>query len=424
MLDSPYTPGAGHTPPILAGRELLESEWRQMLSDIGGSGRTHARDIILCGPRGVGKTVLLSSFQQLAEDQGYDTIQLQMVSAGAGLIGGILAHAKHQHKPAWQHARAAAERLTSINATSAGFGTGVAVNDSTRQTPVDPGSLAQAIATLAHEIRAEAPGCGLLISLDELQVSRAGDLALLAAALEHLNVEYPDSSVAFAASALPNINDALREAGVTHADGLFEIQAIPVELARAAARFAIVEPARQRGVIWSELGAGKLLAATHGYPAHLQLFADETWKLAAGPREITVEDAERGVARAEQLVETRTLDPRWQRAADRQVQLLAALAVVSTTKTDTDYATTAEISHVLGRTPQEWSETRIELINESDIYAPSRGRLAFTVPTYSRYVLRHYEARRAEARLRLTPLSVMSQRMRAPERSSVAQLAR
>lgn len=422
MHDSPYTPGAGHTPPILAGRELLESQWQEMLSDIGGAGRKRARDIILRGPRGVGKTVLLSRFQQLAEAQGYDTITLQAAAGVVGIVDGILARAEDrlgQQRPAWQRAKDALQRLGAINVTAAGFGAGVTVNPAeARQTPVDPGTLARTLATLAREIRSDAPGGGLLITLDEMQVSRGPDLALTAAALQRLNVEHPDSCVAFAASALPNIDDVLRDAGVTHPDRLFATQPIPVELGRGAARFAIVEPARQRGVTWSELGVGKLLDATHRYPAHLQLFADQTWALAKGPHEITVEDAEQGLAEAEQLVEIRTLDPRWQRATDRHVELLAALAVTTSAEnTTTDYTTTAQISTVLDRAVNEWSNTRIELINEGDIYAPGRGKLAFTVPTYAPYILRNYAARRSEARLELTPLDVMSDRARSQDRS-------
>jgi hypothetical protein len=422
MRDSPYTPGAGHTPPILAGREFLESRWQEMLSDLGGAGRRRAQDTILRGPRGVGKTVLLSRFQQLAEDQGYDTISLQAAAGVGGLVEGILARAQDrlsQQRPAWQRAKAALQRLGAINVSAAGFGAGVTINPGDAgQTRVDPGTLAGTLATLAHEIRSDAPGGGLLITLDELQVSRGPDLALTAAALQRLNVEHADTPVAFAASALPNVDDVLRDAGVTHPDRLFVIQQIPVELGRSAAHFAIVEPARQRGVTWSEVGVGKLLDATHRYPAHLQLFADETWRVTDGPHEITVQDAERGLAAAEQLVEERTLDPRWQRATDRHVELLAALAVTTSDESaTTDYATTAHISNVLDRAVNEWSNTRIELINEGDIYAPGRGKLAFTVPTYAPYILRNYEARLGEARVPLTPLEVMYDRARSQERS-------
>jgi hypothetical protein len=429
MRESPYTPGAGHSPPVLAGRDMLEAEWETMLSEIGGGGRKRARDMILRGPRGVGKTVLLSRFQQLAETQGYDTITLQAAAGGSSLVEGIIARADdrlREQRPAWQRTKDAFQRLGSINATVLGTGGGIGLNaGSNNQAPVDPGTLAHTLATLAREIRADKPSGGLLITLDEMQVTRTPDLALTAAALQRLNVEHPDAAVAFAASALPNIEDALRQAGVTHADRLFEIQPLPVELGRSAAHFAIAEPARQKGVTWSEVGIGKILDATHRYPTHLQLFADQTWKLAQGPHEITAEDAEAGIAKAEGLVETRTLDPRWQRATDRQAEVLAALAVATTSGSpNTDYATTADLSNIMGRPVNDWSPMRIELINEGDIYAPSRGRLAFTVPTYAPYILRNYEARRSEARIELAPLSLMNERVVSPDQSTGLDLGR
>jgi hypothetical protein len=110
-----------------------------MLSDVGGAGRKRAHDIILRGPRGVGKTVLLSRFQQLAETQGYDTISLQAASGVGGIVDGILASAKDrlsQQRPAWQRAKDALQRLGAINVTAAGFGAGVTV---TPPTPSSPG---------------------------------------------------------------------------------------------------------------------------------------------------------------------------------------------------------------------------------------------------------------------------------------------
>jgi hypothetical protein len=399
-----------------------------MLSEVGGAGRKRAQDTILRGPRGVGKTVLLSRFQQLAEEQGYDTITLQAAAGVGGVVEGIVARAQNrlrQQRPAWQRAKDTLQRLHGINVTAAGFGVGVTVNQAdASQNTVQPETLADTLATLANEIRSDAPGGGLLITLDELQVSRATDLTLTAAALHRLNVEHPDSPVVFAASALPNIEEVLRDAGVTHPDRLFLVQPLPVELGRSAAHLAIVEPARRQGVTWSELGVGKLLDATHRYPAHLQLFADQTWKAAEGPREITVEDVERGLHLSEAMVETRTLDPRWMRATDRHAQLLGALAVATAASPGSDYVTTAQVSQALDRGPAEWSLARSELINEGDIYAPGRGKLAFTVPSYAPYILRNYEARRAQARLDLTPLDVMAERARAQQPSQSRQLER
>jgi hypothetical protein len=54
-----YTPGAGHRPPVLAGRDALIQGWQLMPNDVAVRGRVGARDVILAGPRGIGKTAVL-----------------------------------------------------------------------------------------------------------------------------------------------------------------------------------------------------------------------------------------------------------------------------------------------------------------------------------------------------------------------------
>lgn len=57
-----YTPGAGHLPPSLVGRGDALRDWRLTLNDVVSVGRIAAEDALLTGPRGVGKTALLSQF--------------------------------------------------------------------------------------------------------------------------------------------------------------------------------------------------------------------------------------------------------------------------------------------------------------------------------------------------------------------------
>lgn len=382
-----------------------------MLSDVMRAGRKRAQDTILRGPRGVGKTVLLSRFEELARQQGFDTINLQAASGWTGVIQGILERSEdhlREQQPAWHRAKSALERLGTISLSTITVGATIGLHPTRGQNrTIDPGTLAHSLATLANEISTENSKGGLLITLDEMQMADAADLSLLAAALHRLNVEHPTAPVLFAASALPNINDALRDAGVTHPDRLFIVEPLPVELAAPDARYAISEPARRLSITWADPAVDAILETTHQYPAHLQLFADRTWKRAAGPTEITLGDARVGIADAQAHVEIQTLEPRWLRATDRQTELLAALAAITSATTDTprDYATTNQISTVLARAVNEWSATRVELINEGDIYAPRRGRLAFTIPTYAAYILENYEPRRLEAHLHLTPLT-------------------
>src|SRR5680860_838692 len=107
MDQSPYTPGAGHTPPVLAGRDGLLRDWQLVLNDIVAGGRVRAQDMILAGPRGVGKTVTVSAFARLAKDQGFEVVNLQAVSGHTGLVEALLQRARtrlaEEARP-WQRA--------------------------------------------------------------------------------------------------------------------------------------------------------------------------------------------------------------------------------------------------------------------------------------------------------------------------------
>ena len=404
MRQSPYTPGAGHNPPVLAGRDGLLRDWHLVLNDIVSGGRVRAQDIILSGPRGVGKTVTVSAFADLAKEQGFEVVNLQAVSGHAGLVEALLQRARTriaEEAGPWQRARKAFERIGGINLSVAGIGAGISARQPDAAPGLDAGTLADALATLAAEVREDAHSGGLLVTVDELQVASKPDLALLAATLHRLNVDHPSAPVLFAGTGLPFTPDALRKAGVTHPDRLFVLEPIPLTLEPDDARYAIVEPARQAGVAWTREAAAAVVEASNGYPAHLQLFAHAIWTSAPGPDQIALDDVEAALPQIADMLERRTLGPRWDRISDRQMEFLAALALHG------GRASTAAIAKTLGRTQQEMSWLRQELIEEGDVYAPKRGQLAMAVPLFNRFVLSHYERTRPEAATELLSLQEM-----------------
>lgn len=405
MDRSPYTPGAGHVPPVLAGRDGLLRDWQLVLNDVVSGGRVRAQDMILAGPRGVGKTVTVSAFADLAKSQGFEVVNLQAVSGHAGLVEALLQRARTrltEEPGAWQRARRAFERVGGVNLTVAGFGGGISTHEPDQPAPgLDAGTLADALATLATEVGKDSHAGGLLVTVDELQTAAAPDLALLAATLHRLNVDHPTAVVLFAGTGLPFTPGALRKAGVTHPDRLFVLEPIPLTLEPGDARYAVVEPARQAGVVWTPDAAEAVVDASNGYPAHLQLFAHATWVGAAGPDQIALTDVKDALPRVAAQLERRTLGPRWERISDREMEFLAALALHG------GRTSTATIAMTLGRTQQELSWLREELIEEGDIYAPKRGQLAMAVPLFNRYVLSHYERTRPEAATVLLSLEEM-----------------
>ena len=66
-----FSPGTGATPPALTGREREQAVLTQCLADLlGGASPPH--DVVLIGPRGNGKTVLLNWFERVCRDHEAD----------------------------------------------------------------------------------------------------------------------------------------------------------------------------------------------------------------------------------------------------------------------------------------------------------------------------------------------------------------
>lgn len=65
-FDNPFRPGAGHTPPYLAGRTAEQNTFKKRLAQTEVS-----ENIILTGLRGVGKTVLMETFKPIAIKNGW-----------------------------------------------------------------------------------------------------------------------------------------------------------------------------------------------------------------------------------------------------------------------------------------------------------------------------------------------------------------
>ncbi|MGO9751426.1 MAG: hypothetical protein ACLP8S_15090 [Solirubrobacteraceae bacterium] len=171
-----------------------------------------------------------------------------------------------------------------------------------------------------------------------------------------------------AASGLGNTFDVLKDAGVTHPDRLFRFRPVPLLLEPADARFAIVEAARQRDVAWEPAAADAIVEVSSGYPAHLQVCADETWMAVKGPQVIT-------------------------EAGARAV--------------NGGRVSTADLAITLGWLQKSLSDLRDTLLREGDVYVPHRGELALTVPVFGPCLLASYEQARHSGTVSLLALEEM-----------------
>ncbi|MQA76827.1 MAG: ATP-binding protein, partial [Solirubrobacterales bacterium] len=77
---NPYRPGAGRTPPLLAGREQPRADFERLLDTVTATGQGD-RSWIMSGLRGVGKTVLLNDYVAIAGDKAWLTVKVEATRA-------------------------------------------------------------------------------------------------------------------------------------------------------------------------------------------------------------------------------------------------------------------------------------------------------------------------------------------------------
>jgi hypothetical protein len=129
--------------------------------------------------------------------------------------------------------------------------------------------------------------------------------------------------------------------------------------------------------------------ATGGYPYFIQAYGKAVWDLApASP--MTVADVAVAAPEAESELAVGFFGSRFERATPGEREYLRAMADVAVELGDeTDAVPTADVAAHLGRKPQSLSPARDALLKKGLIYSGERGRIAFTVPHFGRYLREH-----------------------------------
>ena len=397
-IRNPYAPGAGQRPPELAGRDEQLDAFDVVLERVARS--RPERSIVLTGLRGVGKTVLLNALRSAAVRAGWGTGKLEarpeqslrrpLASAvhqavrelgpagGAGdsALGVVKAFA--QREPAGGSGRGAAKLRDRWNP-------GITVPAVTGR--ADSGDIEIDLVELLSDLggTADDTGRGIAVFIDEMQDLGADDVSALCAACHEISqARLP---VIVVGAGLPHL-PAVLSASKSYSERLFRYSRID-RLDRLAADAALELPAEDEGAGFTPEALEAMYAATGGYPYFIQAYGKAVWDLApASP--MTADDVAVAAPEAESELAVGFFGSRFERATPGEREYLRAMADVAVELGDEpDAVPTADVAAHLGRKPQSLSPARDALLKKGLIYSGERGRIAFTVPHFGRYLREH-----------------------------------
>lgn len=390
---NPYAPGAGQRPPELAGRDEQLAGFDVVLERVA-RGRPE-RSMVLTGLRGVGKTVLLNALRSAAVRRQWGTGKLEarpdqgLRRPLAGAVHQAVRELGHPQEESVDHVlgvvRAFAERDAGPTAKlRERWSPGIDVPAVKGR--ADSGDIEIDLVELFAELGGLAAdlGKGIAIFIDEMQDLGPDDVSALCAACHELSQS--GLPVIVVGAGLPHL-PAVLSASKSYSERLFRYQRID-RLPRDAADRALTAPAAEEDGAFTEDALAQMYLATGGYPYFIQAYGKAVWDVA--PRSpITADDVAAAAPDAEAELAVGFFGSRFERATPGERDYLRAMSEAAEQVEPTDDAgsvPTATVAAVLGKKPQSLSPARDALLKKGLIYSAERGRVAFTVPHFGRYL--------------------------------------
>jgi AAA ATPase domain len=384
--DNPYTPNAGAQPPALVGRDEELQAFQVLLARLL-RGHTE-QSMLITGLRGVGKTVLLTRFEELAREGGWTTVEAEITknSEFGDRMANLVRRALLQLAPRarWKdRAARAASVLRSFQVTvrpdggvTAGFDVEPAegLADSGRLDD-DLTDVFVALGEAAQEHRT-----GVVFLVDEVQFLKTAEFeALIAAVHKTVQRQLP---VTLVGAGLPQLPRLAGEAK-SYAERLFKFPRIG-RLSDDQARAALVEPAERLGVRFEGEALAVVVDYTEGYPYFLQEYGSTLWnQIEESP--VSPEDVSIARAAVDAKLDGGFFRVRIERTTELEQRYLRAMAELGP-----EPQRAKDVAALLERTSEQMAPTRSRLIDKGLLYTPGHGLAAFTVPQFDRFMRRTY----------------------------------
>lgn len=398
-IRNPYAPGAGQRPPELAGRDEQLDRFRVVLERIA-RGRPE-RSMVLTGLRGVGKTVLLNALRSTAVRSRWGTGKYEarpeqgMRRPMAAALHVAVRELGHPRGEDLDHVLGVVKAFAQKDQPGAKLrdrwnpgidAPAVSGRADSGDIEIDLVELLSDVGGLAADV-----GKGVAIFIDEMQDLQPDDVSALCAACHELS--QAGLPVIVVGAGLPHL-PAVLSASKSYSERLFRYSRID-RLSREEAARALQLPAEDEDATWSSDALEVMYAATGGYPYFIQAYGKEVWDLAPSSP-IGAEDVRVAGPEAEAELAVGFFGSRYERATPGEREYLRAMADIAAEQVESgqdvdeiESVATADIAAHLDRKAQSLSPARDALLKKGLIYSGERGRIAFTVPHFGRYLRAH-----------------------------------
>lgn len=364
---NPFRPTFGASPRFWAGRKaILEGFSEALDSPVGHPDRA----MLISGTRGIGKTVLLTELEDIAEARGWISVR---GIGGTDMAEHLINTAIPSHIAKLNPQ--AETRLKTLGI--AGLGR--------VETELDPryGQL-QPVPTVETRIRQlldYTSGSGVFIAIDEVQDAPSEDLAAVAQAFQNLIKDELPVALAFAGLTV-GTRDLLDLPGTT-----FLRRASAYELGPLTAddtMSLLASTADGSGIHFGNAAARRAAEASYGFPYLVQLIGALAWRVTKdnANSEVTEAVIEEILKEAIDTFGSQVHRPALRHVTDLQREFLRSMA-----RLGGEEQSIGEIAGLLKKTTTGISRIRAALIKQELIEPSSHGHVRFTQPYMAEHLL-------------------------------------
>ena len=401
VFRNPFRPGAGHTPPYLAGRKEEQREFLKLLNQ-----DVILSNLILTGLRGVGKTVLLDTFKPLAVREGW-------LWVGADL----------SESTTVDEERLATRILTDMAlATSSfvydrkevrrpGFGYQVDLFDATLNYPTIRAVYQQTGGLVSDRLKATLtfvwlalraspnPPRGIVFAYDEAQNmadrARKDEYPLSVMLDVFQSIQRQGAPFLLSLTGLPTLFPKLVEAR-TYSERMFRVVFLN-RLDPPDVREAIEKPIQKDGcpITFTEESIRQIEKHSGGYPYFVQFICHEAFDAFVSQMTTGSDNPSVPIEEITAKLDSHFFAGRWSRVTDRQRDLLYVVAMLDNPESEFSVQEIVELSKELpvkGFSPSHASQILAALINSGIVFRNRHGKYSFAVPLLGGFIRRQYPA--------------------------------